>query len=158
MAGWQYQREESGYTPLAEGDYRIRVAAAKKTVAKSSGNDMLALEFDVSGKNAKLWHNISFLVDRPEITNRMLTQFFDGFKDIRDGDFNMQGWIGKVGACHVKHDDRGRAKISYFIRADKQDDLPPWKEPDKGASVPAMATGADGFMQVTEGAGDFIPF
>ena len=44
----------------------------------------------------------------------MLTQFFDSFKDNEDGDFNMMKWIGKVGACQVKHDEDGRAKLQYF--------------------------------------------
>ena len=74
---WSYKREErSGFTPIAEGDYRIRIRSADKAVSKS-GRDMLALQFDVSGSNQILYHYIVFLDDRPEITNRMLTQFFD---------------------------------------------------------------------------------
>lgn len=149
---WQFKREEGEFTPIPEGDYRIRVNSAEKAVSKTSGNDMLVLKFDVSGMKQNLWHYIAFLVDRPEITNRMLTQFFDSFRDISEGDFNMNNWIGKVGACHVKHDERGRAKLSYFIKADKQDSLPPWKE---GNSV---MTGEDGFMRVVAGGDDDIPF
>ena len=96
-----------------------------------SGNDMLALQFDVSGYNTSLYHYIVFLQDKPEITNRNLTQFFDSFKDIPDGDFDTSHWIGKVGACTVKHEeynDNVNAKVGYFISADKQGDLPPWQE------------------------------
>ena len=102
---------------------------------------MLALQFDVSGYSSLLYHYIVFMPDRPEITNRMLTQFFDSFKDINDGDFNMQNWVGKVGACMVKHEEYNgntSAKISYFIHADKQADLPPWK--DNGTSTNTMVT------------------
>ena len=73
-----------------------------------------------------------FLDDRPEITNRMLTQFFDSFDGIAEGDFNMNNWIGKVGACKVKHDEYDgnvTAKIHYFISGKRKDALPPWKEP-----------------------------
>ena len=136
---WQYKRQERQFPLIPEGDYRIRIREANKAVSKS-GRDMLALQFEVSGRNEILYHYIVFLDDKPEITNRMLTQFFDSFPAINEGDFNMDTWIGKVGACQVKHDDDGRAKIHYFIKADKQDDLPPWKNED------GMAVTPDGFM------------
>ena len=95
------------------------------------GNDMLVFQFEVSGSNKILFYYLVFLNDKPEITNGKLTQFFDSFKDIKDGDFNILNWVGKVGACMVKHEDyqgEPRERISYFIRADKQDSLPPWQE------------------------------
>lgn len=140
---WKYQREEQQFQQIPEGRYRIRVKSAEKAVSKN-GNDMLALQFEVSGKTQILYHYISFLDDRPEITNRMLTAFFDSFPAITEGDFNMQNWIGKAGACMVKHDDDGRARISYFIKADKQGDLPAWHD-----------AGSD---PVVLGADDWTPF
>lgn len=147
---WQFQREEQKFEIIPEGKHRIRIKSADKAVSKN-GNDMLTLTFEVSGHTSLLYHYIVFLDDRPEITNRMLTQFFDSFKDIPEGDFNMQNWIGKVGACVVKHEDyngNDSAKISYFLNANKQGDLPPWKNPD--------GSGADGFAE----AGDVedLPF
>jgi len=129
---WQYQREENSNftTNIPEGKHRIRIKSAEKAVSKS-GNDMLALQFDVSGYNTSLYHYIVFLQDKPEITNRNLTQFFDSFKDIPDGEFDTSKWIGKVGACTVKHEeynDNINAKVDKFIPADKQGDLPPWQE------------------------------
>lgn len=124
---WQYTREEQQFPQIPEGRYRIRVKSAEKAVSKK-GNDMLVLQFEVSGQTQILYHYISFLDDRPEITNRMLTAFFDSFSAIEEGNFNMQTWIGKAGACMVKHDEDGRAKISYFIKADKQGDLPAWRD------------------------------
>lgn len=142
---WSYQREErKGFeTDVAEGKHRIRVASAEKAVSKN-GNDMLALQFEVSGCLGILYHYIVFMNDRPEITNRMLTQFFDSFKDIPEGEFDTKKWIGKVGACVVKHEEYNgntNAKISYFISADKQDDLPAWQEPS--ASVGSADTPID---------------
>lgn len=128
---WDYKREEQTFEPIPEGEHRIRIKSADKAIS-NSGNDMIALQFEVSGYNSLLYHYIVFLDDRPEITNRMLTQFFDSFKDIEDGDFDMRNWIGKVGACVVKHDEYNgnkTAKVRYFIRANKQDGLAPWKEP-----------------------------
>jgi hypothetical protein len=114
---------------------------------------MLALQFDVSGSSQILYHYIVFLDDRPEITNRKLTQFFDSFKDIAEGDFNMAHWIGKVGACVVKHEEYNgspTARLSYFIAADKQGDLPPWRD--------ASGRDAEGFIQVDTLNDSNLPF
>lgn len=151
---WNYSREETSFPVLPEGRYRVRVKSAEKAVS-SKGNDMLVLQFEVSGNSTILWHYIVFMDDKPEITNRMLTQFFDSFKDIPEGDFNMQNWIGKVGAVKTKNEEYNgseRAKISYFISADKQGDLPPWKNPD-GSTVTA-----DGWLTPAEGADEDLPF
>lgn len=136
---WNYNREESsGFeTKIPEGNHRIRISSAEKAVSKN-GNDMLALQFDVSGYEATLYHYIVFLCDKPEITNRNLTQFFDSFKDIPEGEFDTSKWIGKVGACNIKHEEYNgnvNAKLKYFIAADKQGDLPPWKEPENSAAA-----------------------
>lgn len=152
MSEWSYSREEGEYKQIPEGRYRIRVKEAEKAVSKS-GNDMLALQFEVSGYNQILYHYITFLKDRPEITNRMLTQFFDSFKDIPEGDLNLKNWVGKVGGCQVKHDDDGKAKLHYFLRAKQVEDLPAWKEPD-GAGIPNSKE----FVEVPEGAADELPF
>lgn len=140
---WEYKREEREFPQIPEGRYRIRVRSAEKAISKN-GRNMLALQFDVSGTKQILYHYIVFMDDRPEITNRMLTQFFDSFKDIPDGDFNMANWIGKVGACQVKHDENGRARLHYFLRANQQDSLPNWREPD-GTEVDK-----DGFMHLAD--------
>lgn len=156
---WQFKREEQKFEVLPEGQYRIRIAEADKAVSKN-GNDMLVLKFNVSGSNSWLYHYIVFMPDKPEITNRMLTQFFDSFKDIPDGDFNTQNWIGKVGACKVKHDEYNgnqTAKISYFIHKDKQGNLPPWKEAD-GNTNPAPVADADGFVNIPDNVGEGLPF
>ena len=153
---WEFKREEStGFEVIPEGKHRIRIKSAAKEISKN-GNDMLALQFSVSGYDATLYHYIVFLCDRPEITNRMLTQFFDSFKDIPEGEFDTSKWIGKVGACTVKHEEYNgekKAKIGYFIHKDKQDDLPPWKE---GASGEGVANG-DLPFEMGEDDGD-MPF
>ena len=137
---WDYQREEQHFEPLPEGRYRIRVRSVEKAMS-SKGNDMLVFQFDVSGSNKVLYYYLVFMADRPEITNGKLTQFFDSFKGIKDGDFNTANWVGKVGACMIKHEDyqgEKRERISYFIKADKQKDLPAWQE---GSNAAPIATG-----------------
>lgn len=143
---WDYNREERTFeTDITEGKHRIRIASAEKAVSKS-GKDMLALQFEVSGCTSILYHYIVFLPDRPEITNRSLTQFFDSFKDIPDGEFDTAKWIGKVGACMVKHEEYNgnkTARVHYFISADKQDDLPAWQS---ASGIATPTTTADGFV------------
>lgn len=160
---WQFKREENNNfdTNIPEGPHRIRIKAAEKAKSKS-GNDMLTLQFDVSGYNEVIYHYITFMKDRPEITNRMLTQFFDSFKDIQDGDLNINNWIGKVGACKVKHEEYNgntNAKIHYFIHKDKQGNLPVWKEVINSAPAASTPTvDADGFMSIPDNVAEHLPF
>ena len=141
---WTYQREETQFEQVPVGKHRIRIKNVEAAKSKS-GNDMLVIQFEVSGLDIILYHYITFLNDRPEITNRMLTQFFDSFKDIPEGNFKFSDWIGKVGACMVTPDknDADKTRLSYFISANKQDDLPAWKEPNSKASAAATAPTVD---------------
>lgn len=136
---WDYKREEKkDFELIPEGVHRVRIKSADITVSRS-GNNMLAMQFYVSGYNGLLYHYIAFLQDRPEVTNSMLSQLFDSFEDIAEGDTDTEHWIGKVGAVKVKHEEyngKTRAKISYFVDSDDQDDLPPWKEPGSNAPTP----------------------
>lgn len=123
---WQFKREEKEFEEIPEGRYRVVIVDAQMAVSKNSGNDMLVIKMAVSGSNCNLWNYITFLDDRPEITNRMLTQFFDSF-DIEGGDFNLSGYIGRAGGVQVKHDEQGRAKVQYFLNKKQQEPLPPWQ-------------------------------
>lgn len=156
MSDWSYQREESSLA-VPVGKHRVRIKEVKKKQSKK-GNDMLEITLQVSGMNNLLWHYIVFMPDRPEMTNRMLTQFFDSFKDIKEGDFVLANWVGKVGACvvAVDKDDETRTRISYFIKADKQGDLPAWVEPEKSGGA-TVTEGADGFVDMSNVDTD-IPF
>lgn len=159
---WNYQRDDSmGFAPIPEGDHRIRIKKAEMATAKT-GKEMLTLEFEVSGQNSKIFHNIVFLPDRSEITNRNLTQFFKSFKDIPEGDLNVAGWVGKVGACRVKHEEYNgntNARVHYFIEADKQGSLPAWVEPSNGSNA-VMGVGAKPApnVNVTDGIDEEVPF
>lgn len=136
---WNYQRTENTFDDIPVGKHRVRIAGAEKAISRN-GNDMLVLTLDVSCYNSRLWHYVVFMPDRPEITNRKLTEIFDSF-GIEDGDFNLKNWIGKVGACVTKQDEHG-TKVNYFINRKKQVELPPWKEPTtKSAATPSSASG-----------------
>lgn len=147
---WTYQRQEQQFEAIPEGPHRIRIKSAEKTTSQN-GKDMIALQFDVSGYPSTLYHYIVFLEDRPEITNRNLTQFFDSFGGISEGSFDLSTWAGKTGACYVKHEDyngKTSAKVKYFISKEKQDSLPPWK---------GETTNNGGFLSFEPG-DDEIPF
>ena len=160
MSDWSYQREEGGFsTNIPEGVHRIRIKTAEKAVSKT-GKKMLTLQFEISGYNATIYHYIVFLEDRPEITNRNLTQFFDSFKDIPDGQFDTSKWIGKVGAAYIKHEKYNgnvNAKIGNFVKAEKQTDLPAWKEPEKKATASPSSTDTV-FVNVPDGVDEELPF
>lgn len=122
---WQFKREESTkFEEIPEGRYRVAIEDAEMAVSKS-GNDMLVIKMIVSGQKPRIWNYITFLDDRPEITNRMLTQFFDSF-GIDDGNFNLKSYVGKAGGCQIKHDEQGRAKVQYFLSKKQQAELPAW--------------------------------
>ena len=129
---WAYERVEQEFKPLQVGKYRLRIKNAEKAVSNNSGNDMLIITFEVSGSNQTLIHYIPFLSDRPEITNRMLTAFFDSFGI--DGNFNLSSWIGKCGGCQTKmetYNGEDRAKIAYFLNKKQQESLPAWDYVDQ---------------------------
>lgn len=153
---WEYQRNENtGFkTNIPEGRYRVRIKSAEKTQSKS-GNDMLALQFDVNGYSETLYHYIVFMPDKAELTNQKLTQFFDSFKGIPDGEFDTAKWIGQTGACTIKHDKyegNTKSKVGYFIPADKQQDLPLWTLEN------GVQETADGFIDIPEGMDGDLPF
>ena len=133
---WKFERVEQKFEALPVGKYRLRIKEAEKAISKNSGNDMLIVTFEVSGSNQTLIHYIPFLADKPEVTNRMLTAFFDSFGI--DGDFNLVNWKGKCGGCQTKleeFDGNERAKISYFLSKKQQEELPAWQDGEKKKPV-----------------------
>ena len=154
---WNFKREEA-FDIIPEGRHRVRIEEASIQTSKRSGNDMLVLKLAVSGFNSNLYSYTAFLDDRPEITNRMLTSIFDSF-GIAEGDFNLAHYTGKVGACVVKHetgdDGTTRARISWFIPKNKQDDLPPWR--GNTPTAPAKSGKPGKFVEITE-QDDDLPF
>ena len=164
--GWNFQREESNnngggfVSTIKAGDkLRVRVKSAQKATSKAGGNDMIVLQFDVSGHPDIIYHYITFMPQNPEMTNRLLTQFYDSFKDIPEGELDIQKWVGKVGAVKFKteeYDGSERPKIHWFIKADKQSDLPAWVEPQRASADGAEKEG--GFMSVPDTDDEEIPF
>ena len=144
--------KEATFSIIPAGDHRVRIAKAEETKSKN-GNDMIVLTLDVSGHSSSLWFYLVFMPDNPQITNSRLGQIFDSF-GINPGDMNINGWVGKVGACRVKHETyngENTAKVNYFLSKTKQENLPAWSEPAGKASV----TGNANYVEIGS---DDLPF
>ena len=130
------QYEETSFRPIPAGDHRMRIASAEEQTS-SSGKQMIKLVLEVSGYNSTIWHYVVFLPENQKLTNQKLGEIFNSF-GIAQGDFNLNNWVGKVGAAKVKHEDYNGAtspKVAYFISKDRQDKLPAWVEPSSKASL-----------------------
>ena len=142
MINWNFDAKdytEKAFKPIPVGDHRVRIASAEEQTS-SAGNQMIKLVLDVSGYNSTIWHFIVFMPDKKELTNQKLGELWNSF-GIPQGNFNLNSWVGKVGAAKVKHEDRNgepSAKIAYFISKDRQDKLPAWQDPNSTIGTVAM--------------------
>ena len=141
MGDWDYKREES--TKLSAGDYRVAIVDAQETVSKTSGNPMIVVTVQPNGSNIKIQNYIV----RNQYFNRNMTQFFDAFPQIDEGDFNLLGWVGCVGAARLKEDENGYIKVAWFLDEKRAEKLPPWQ-----GEVPERqtVTALDGAEEVEE--------
>ena len=150
---WNFSSEdyqEKSFTPIPVGDHRVRIASAEEQTS-GNGRQMIKLTLDVSGYSSTIWHYIVFMPDNQKLTNQKLGEVFNSF-GIPQGNFNLQSWVGKVGAAKVKHEDYNgepNAKIAYFINKDRQDKLPAWQEPTKSSG---------GFEAIPTPTDDDLPF
>lgn len=121
MSNWDYTREESNR--LSPGDYRVEIVDVQEAISKTSNNPMLVITVRPNGSNIKIQ---TYLV-KNEHFNRNATQFFDAFPQIQEGDFNILGWVGCVGAARLKEDENGYLKVAWFLDARRAEKLPPWQ-------------------------------
>ncbi len=148
MVNWNFNAadyEEQSFKPIPIGDHRVRIASAEEQTS-SSGRQMIKLVLDVSGYSSTIWHFIVFMPENQKLTNQKLGELWNSF-GIQQGNFNLSGWVGKVGAAKVKHEDYNgepNAKIAYFISKDRQGKLPAWQEPNNAGS----SAGATDFTPV----------
>ena len=139
MIDWKFDSndyEEQSFKPIPVGDHRVRILSAEEQTS-GSGRQMIKLVLNVSGYNSTIWHFLVFMPENQKLTNQKLGELWNSF-GIPQGNFNLQQWVGKVGAAKVKHEDyngESNAKIAYFINKDRQDKLPAWKEPSNAILV-----------------------
>lgn len=134
MINWNFDSNdytEQSFKPIPVGDHRVRISSAEEQTS-SSGRQMIKLVLEVSGYSSTIWHYIVFMPDNQKLTNQKLGELWNSF-GIQQGNFNLNSWVGKVGAAKVKHEtynNEPSAKIAYFINKDRQDKLPAWQEPN----------------------------
>ena len=147
MSNWDYTREESNR--LSPGDYRVEIVDVQEAISKTSNNPMLVITVRPNGSNIKIQ---TYLV-KNEHFNRNATQFFDAFPQIQEGDFNILGWVGCVGAARLKEDENGYLKVAWFLDARRAEKLPPWQgEMPERQTVTELG---DGFVEIKD---DELPF
>ena len=130
MSTWDdYQREEREESAKVTGRLRCVIVDVEETESKTSGLPMIIVSVRPSGTVFKVK---SYIV-KNEHFNRNMTQFFDAFPEIVDGNFNFIEWIGCEGAAMFDLDDRGYMKVKYWIDAVRAEILPPFEgeKPEK---------------------------
>lgn len=122
MADWGYQREDR-QTDALKGRYRCVIVDVDEAVSKTSGLPMIVVSVRPSGTKFK----VKTYIVKNDRFNRTMTQFFDAFPEIADGDFNFVSWVGCVGAAEFGEDENGFTKLKWFIPANKAESLPPFE-------------------------------
>lgn len=133
------QYEEKDFSILPEGDYRVRITDVVEKTFKS-GNEGLEITLAVNGSKSHLWFYLVINQADPKQTNQRIGAFFDSFGITNPNLAAYKGWVGKVGAVKVKHDEYNgekSAKVAYCINKKNQDKLPAWVE---NTTVPQGAT------------------
>lgn len=139
-----YRHEEA--TVLEPGVHRVAVTEVEEAISKSSGSPMLVITMQPSGSKIEIRHYIV----KNEYFNRNMTGFYDCF-GIEEGDTDMIGWVGAVGAAQIVEDENGYLKIRRLIRRDRQGTLPPWE-----GELPVRQSVTDEFVQADDD--DDLPF
>ena len=124
MGNWDsYKREEREEQSNVTGKQRCVITAVEETTTKSTGKPMIVVSLRPSGRKFSVKHYIV----QNEYFNRNMTQFFDAFPEIDDGDFNFLGWVGCEGAAMFGEDDQGFLKVKYFLDPVRASSLPPFE-------------------------------
>jgi len=119
MALPNYQRDESAGNRLAVGDYRAVVVSAEEATSKSTNKAMIKIGLRPSGSKIIVYQ---YIVEG-EYYNSGLTKFYDSF-EVAEGDMNLMGWVGAMGAVKLKEDENGYLKVWYLINREKAKNLP----------------------------------
>ena len=122
MSEWNYTREETK-SEVKTGIQRCVIVAAEEGISKSSGNPMIIVTVTPSASNAKVKNYIV----KNERFNKNMTDFFDAFPSIAEGNFNFIEWVGAEGAANFGLDENGYLKVRWFVSPAKAEHLPPFE-------------------------------
>lgn len=117
-------------TPLAEGDYRVRINQASLS-EDEDGNIRLEIVFDLSGKIRKLWYGIIISLDDHEAVSNKLNNLFQSFGISSSEEENFDSWVGRMGAVRVKpanYCGKPVDRVVFCLSKEYQKRLPAWKE------------------------------
>lgn len=133
----EFEAQDFSIVPV--GDHRVRIAdVVEKTF--NSGNSGYEVTLSVSGHNSKLWHYLVIDPSDSKKTNQRIGTFFESF-GITDYDTShYRGWVGKVGAVRVRHEEYNgstSAKVAFCLSRKNQEKLPPAKFNDNAAPTTA---------------------
>ena len=128
LSNWDsYKREEQERESAVVGKNRVVITEATEAVtgpnSKNPGTPMIVIKVRPSGRRFTVTHRIV----KNDWFNRNMTQFFDAFPEIEDGDFNFLSWVGCEGAAFFKEDAQGYTQVSYFLSPERSADLPPFE-------------------------------
>lgn len=129
MSDWGYQREEREGTSAVTGKLRCVIVSVEEGVSKTSGNPMIIVSVRPSGCR----FTVKQYIVKNEYFNRNMTQFFDCFPEIGDGNFNFIEWVGAEGAAMFDTDENGFLKIKKWVYPRQAESLPPFEgdKPEK---------------------------
>lgn len=150
MSNWDgFQREENERESAITGKHRVVVTEADEAVtgpnSKNPGTPMIVIKLRPSGRRFTVTHRVV----KNDYFNRNMTQFFDAFPEIGDGNFNFIEWPGCEGAAMFDLDDKGYMKVKYFIDPVRAASLPPFE-----GEKPERQT----FTSLDDGDDDELPF
>lgn len=126
MGNWTYVRDEGEHesTPLI-GKHRVVITNAEFGKTKDGTRDKITITVRPSGKT----FTVKYYIISGEYWNRNLTDFYDAFPSIEEGNTEVLTWIGAEGAAMFGEDktDSRYSRIRWFLKPDQAKDLPPFE-------------------------------
>lgn len=128
MGNWDsYKREENERASAVTGKRRVVITEATEGVtganSKVPGTPQIIVKLRPSGCKFTL----TYRIQKNEWFNRRMTEFFDAFPEITDGDFSFIEWVGCEGAAMLKEGSSGYTEVAYFLDPVRAADLPPFE-------------------------------
>lgn len=128
MGNWDsYKREENERASAITGKRRVVITDVTEGVtganSKVPGTPQIIIKLRPSGCRFTL----TYRIQKNDYFNRRMTEFFDAFPEITDGDFNFLSWVGCEGAAMLKEGNNGYTEVAYFIDPVRAADLPPFE-------------------------------
>ncbi len=117
---WHFQKQET-FPEIPDGEYSARIISATKEESKT-GKEMMHLKFAIDGYQRTVHYYIVFNPEKPEITNRNLTDLFNSFQ-IAMGNFRLADYAGKVGAIRLEKDANGYQSVKWLITGKRRDEI-----------------------------------